>query len=479
MGKTIYIQCYEGLSAKMMVEALLNLMPEQTQAKATVDQLLTLNCPAEVKAAMIRKLPRKIKDFALPEGAEELFQRAYDIWLHAKAAVQRVNIAHVEFQEKDYDEVIAMLAASICMERLEADTIICPIVYDGYGQIYIDHEPVSVPLPETLYILMGAEIAMHRMERDSAWVTPEGAAFLAACRTSDHLPEEYHVSKIGTGRGTASDGSNGVLRIMVLEDGNAEKSGMADFSEKEAVEKNIEANFPEKEEIEKNIEADFPEKEAEQEHILQESPVSEEENTESVTKAPEQNSDWDDDLEFLEESIISQVTPEKEPDEIQAEEPKQETVAEDIVCTDTTTPNEIWKLECNIDDCGGEVLGYTMERLMENGALDACYLPIYMKKNRPAYMLTVLCRPEDRERLEDIIFEETTTIGIRRALMQRTILQRRKSTEQTSLGDVAVKTMKKKNGEVPTLEYESVAAIAREQHLPFREVYRRLEKELY
>ncbi len=479
MGKTIYIQCYEGLSAKMMVEALLNLMPEQTQAKATVDQLLTLDCPAEVKAAMIRKLPRKIKDFALPEGAEELFQRAYDIWLHAKAAVQRVNIAHVEFQEKDYDEVIAMLAASICMERLEADTIICPIVYDGYGQIYIDHEPVSVPLPETLYILMGAEIAMHRMERDSAWVTPEGAAFLAACRTSDHLPEEYHVSKIGTGRGTASDGSNGVLRIMVLEDGNAEKSGMADFSEKEAVEKNIEANFPEKEEIEKNIEADFPEKEAEQEHILQESPVSEEENTESVTKAPEQNSDWDDDLEFLEESIISQVAPEKEPDEIQAEEPKQETVAEDIVCTDTTTPNEIWKLECNIDDCGGEVLGYTMERLMENGALDACYLPIYMKKNRPAYMLTVLCRPEDRERLEDIIFEETTTIGIRRALMQRTILQRRKSTEQTSLGDVAVKTMKKKNGEVPTLEYESVAAIAREQHLPFREVYRRLEKELY
>lgn len=563
MGKTIYIQCYEGLSAKMMVEALLNLMPEQTQAKATVDQLLTLDCPAEVKAAMIRKLPRKIKDFALPEGAEELFQRAYDIWLHAKAAVQRVNIAHVEFQEKDYDEVIAMLAASICMERLEADTIICPIVYDGYGQIYIDHEPVSVPLPETLYILMGAEIAMHRMERDSAWVTPEGAAFLAACRTSDHLPEEYHVSKIGTGRGTASDGSNGVLRIMVLEDGNAEKSGMADFSEKEAVEKNIEANFPEKEEIEKNIEADFPEKEAEQEHILQESPVSEEENTESVTKAPEQNSDWDDDLEFLEESIISQVAPEKEPDEIQAEESQDDTLeegeevcpeelnnessvetedslsemkeiedeslpetkmpeeeplpetkmiedeplpetetteddlmshlervekldhipefelAEDIVCTDTTTPNEIWKLECNIDDCGGEVLGYTMERLMENGALDACYLPIYMKKNRPAYMLTVLCRPEDRERLEDIIFEETTTIGIRRALMQRTILQRRKSTEQTSLGDVAVKTMKKKNGEVPTLEYESVAAIAREQHLPFREVYRRLEKELY
>ena len=124
-------------------------------------------------------------------------------------------LAFLPVLRKKFNEV------EVIMERLEADTIICPIVYDGYGQIYIDHEPVSVPLPETLYILMGAEIAMHRMERDSAWVTPEGAAFLAACRTSDHLPEEYHVSKIGTGRGTASDGSNGVLRIMVLEDGNA------------------------------------------------------------------------------------------------------------------------------------------------------------------------------------------------------------------------------------------------------------------
>lgn len=68
MGKTIYIQCYEGLSAKMMVEALLNLMPEQTQAKATVDQLLTLNCPAEIKAAMIRNC-QKNQRFCTSRGS--------------------------------------------------------------------------------------------------------------------------------------------------------------------------------------------------------------------------------------------------------------------------------------------------------------------------------------------------------------------------------------------------------------------------
>ena len=70
MGKTIYIQCYEGLSAKMMVEALLNLMPEQTQAKATVDQLLALNCPAEVKAAMI---PKENQRFCTPRGSRGTF----------------------------------------------------------------------------------------------------------------------------------------------------------------------------------------------------------------------------------------------------------------------------------------------------------------------------------------------------------------------------------------------------------------------
>lgn len=439
MGKTIYIQCYEGLSAKMMVDALLNLMPEQKTAKATVEQLFSLECPAEVKTAMIRRLPMKMKEFALPEGAEAIFYRAYDIWLRAKAAVQRRNIGCVEFQEKDYDEVIAMLAASICMERLGADTVICPIVYDGYGQIYIDHEPVSVPLPETLYILMGAEIAMHRMEREGAWVTPEGAAFLAACRTSDHLPENYRVVKMGTGRGKALDGSEGVLRIMVLD---TEKKEFADRKMKlDELTKSI-----------IDLDNDFPEETANEEDTKPEAAVEDNAENNVPETATEEAT--------TENTATEDVVPEN-------------TLAEDVAA------NEIWKLECNIDDCGGEVLGYTMERLMEHGALDACYLPIYMKKNRPAYMLTVLCRPEDREQMEEIIFEETTTIGIRRVLMQRTVLPRRKSVKQTSLGEVAVKTMEKKNGEVPTLEYESVAAIARERKLPFREVYRRLEKELH
>lgn len=79
-------------------------------------------------------------------------------------------------------------------------------------------------------------------------------------------------------------------------------------------------------------------------------------------------------------------------------------------------------LETNVDDCSGELLGYTIECLMNAGALDASCFPIYMKKHRPAYMLQVICKKEKQELLEDIIFRETTSIGIRRYEEERRIL---------------------------------------------------------
>ena len=75
--------------------------------------------------------------------------------------------------------------------------------------------------------------------------------------------------------------------------------------------------------------------------------------------------------------------------------------------------DEVLKIETDIDDCSGEVLGYTLEKLMQAGALDVHYAPVFMKKNRPAWELTVICKKEIRETLEDIIFRETTTIGVR------------------------------------------------------------------
>ena len=133
----------------------------------------------------------------------------------------------------------------------------------------------------------------------------------------------------------------------------------------------------------------------------------------------------------------------------------------------------IYKLESNIDDCSGEALGYVMDRLLEAGARDVHYMPVYMKKNRPAYQLNVICNKEQIPELENIIFAETTTIGIRRQRMERSVLPRRSVEIMTDLGGAAVKECRlPKDGEVRYYpEYDSVAELCRTSGKPYQEVY--------
>ena len=136
----------------------------------------------------------------------------------------------------------------------------------------------------------------------------------------------------------------------------------------------------------------------------------------------------------------------------------------------------IYKLETNIDDCTGESLGYTMERLMEAGARDVHYMPVYMKKNRPAYQLNVICTREDIARMEEIIFKETTTIGIRRIPMERTILRRELRTVQTILGEAQVKVCRYGGMERYFPEYNSVVSLCRKHGRDYQEVYQMIQR---
>ncbi len=136
------------------------------------------------------------------------------------------------------------------------------------------------------------------------------------------------------------------------------------------------------------------------------------------------------------------------------------------------TKDTIIKMETNIDDCSGEVLGFVMERLMKAGARDVHYVPVFMKKNRPAWVLNVICKEEDIETLQNIIFEETTTIGIRYSRMERTILPRETRTLPTPWGEVLAKVCTLNGKEQLYPEYESVAQLSREKEIPFTEIYR-------
>ncbi len=131
----------------------------------------------------------------------------------------------------------------------------------------------------------------------------------------------------------------------------------------------------------------------------------------------------------------------------------------------------IWHLESNIDDCTGEALGYVMDRLMEAGARDVYYAPVYMKKNRPAYELNVICMEEDRKKLEEIIFQNTTTIGIRRMKMERTVLNRSIQEIQTPLGKVGVKICEIGAEKRAYPEYDSIIRLCREHNLSYQQVW--------
>ena len=128
-------------------------------------------------------------------------------------------------------------------------------------------------------------------------------------------------------------------------------------------------------------------------------------------------------------------------------------------------------LEANLDDLNPQVFGYVMDRLLEEGALDAFGMPVQMKKNRPGMLLTVLCRPHDAAKLTQLIFAETTTLGVRRRDERRQILQRRWLTVATRWGDVRLK-IASMNGTITNYapEYEDCRRIAVEHRVPLKSV---------
>ncbi len=298
-----------------------------------------------------------IEESGLSRRAKETALRIFQILAEAEAKAHGMPVEQVHFHEVGaVDSIVDIVAAAVCLDNLDVTEVTVTELYEGRGTIRCQHGIIPVPVPAVVNIVSAHGLSLHMTETEGELVTPTGAAFVAAVKTGDTLPERYRILKTGMGAGKRDYGRTGVLRAMLIE--------------------------------------------------------------------PE----------------------EKETD-------------------------VVWHLESNIDDCTGEALGYVMDRLMEAGARDVYYAPVYMKKNRPAYELNVICKENAIERLEVIIFQNTTTIGIRRARMERTIMSRELQRIDTPLGEAQVKICEIGEERRAYPEYDSVVSLCKEHSLSYQQVW--------
>jgi pyridinium-3,5-bisthiocarboxylic acid mononucleotide nickel chelatase len=146
-------------------------------------------------------------------------------------------------------------------------------------------------------------------------------------------------------------------------------------------------------------------------------------------------------------------------------------VASGFSRTDSTGAERVVVIECEIDDMNPQLFGVAMDRLYAAGALEVFYIPVQMKKNRPGTLLTVVAPPELRSRLSEIIFTETTTIGVRYAELDRECLRRELVTVNTPVGEVRMKLAWRDGRLVNAVpEFDDCNKLAAAQNLPVKEI---------
>ena len=145
---------------------------------------------------------------------------------------------------------------------------------------------------------------------------------------------------------------------------------------------------------------------------------------------------------------------------------------------ETNSDDEVCELSCNLDDISSEVIGHAYDVLLQNGALDVYVTPIHMKKNRPGFLFTCMCKESNKDKMIELMFKHLTTIGIRENNFKRYTLDRKFETVLTSLGEVHIKKSYGYNTSREKIEYDDLVKIADENDLCIEEVKRKIEGEI-
>ena len=390
--RTLFYECFSGISGDMNLAAMLDLGVDQNLLRSELEKLnlsdeFELNISSSSKSSIygtrvdvvlkhhhhhhhgedhahshhhhrnLADITSIISESTLSQAVKDSSLKIFNRIAEAEAHIHNCSINEIHFHEVGAtDAIVDIVGAAICRHALDIDQVICSSVELGGGFVKCAHGKMPVPAPATVEILHGIPTKRGAVQFETT--TPTGAAILAAFVDRYTDTPEMTIEKTAYGIGHRDMDITNVLRI----------------------------------------------------HIGK--------------------------------------------------------------ISDKTNTVEARLLECTVDDMTAEALGYAMEKLLEAGASDVNFIPATMKKSRPATIVSVLCSPENEAAIQQLIFSETTTLGIKSIALTKTMLERSTIQCETKYGKISIKEAKLNGKTVRSKpEFEECAAIARRENIPLSKVY--------
>ena len=398
MGRTLYLDCFSGISGDMLLGALIDLGAPLEGIRTVLAALPIEGYRTEAErrtvsgiagtsfrvlladthksghapvyghgsdrtfADISAMLETALLDPKVRATAAAVFREI--AWAEAEVHGERIEDVH--FHEIGaVDSIVDIVGVAAALRLLDVDRVVCSTLSDGSGTIRCRHGEIPVPVPAVLKMLEGTDIPYRTGTAETELVTPTGMGLAKVLSSSFGPMPAMRIDRVGFGFGTRDIGRLNALR-----------------------------------------------------------------------------------------AVLGKPMPAP-------------TVSE--------APDCVVVLECQIDDSTPETLGYAAERLMAEGALDVAFVPAFMKKWRPGVLVTVICRLEDENRMVGILFSETGTLGLRRRVSDRHVMERHTEILDTEHGPVRIKHAVWGDVRKASPEYEDLKRYATSAGIPLQEAARRIE----
>ncbi len=462
-----YFDCIAGASGDMILGALVDAGLSLTELQARLGALhlrdfelrerrVTKNAFTATKVDVIvaDDVPeRHIKDIiAVVEQSDlsaEIKEKAIEIFRKigtAEAGIHGTSLDEVHLHELGgVDTIVDVVGALVGLEALGIERVVVSPVPLGRGFIQGAHGRIPLPAPATVALLKGVPIVGSPLEVET--VTPTGAALLSSLGDAYGPVPPMTLEVVAYGAGNRDMVIPNILRLLI---GTSDDKPAAPHDQGHAhSHEHPHTHAGEHHHERPHTHADEPghshQREADHEHP----------HDHTHDHASPHGHHHDDEMSHRHPHPLAEHT-HAEPTHTHS-------------CLDV---DRLKVLETNIDDLNPETYEYVMDALFAAGALDVFLAPIQMKKNRPATLLRVLCKPGDVEAMTAILFAETSTLGVREQTVERHALPRTIRHVDTPYGPVHVKVADLGEGKVKSApEYEDCRRLAASHGVPLREVY--------